>query len=275
MRAGSRRAVSDRGYVTLDAVIFDLDGTLVDSERDGHRVAFNRAFEDFGLPDRWDPAYYGELLHTTGGLRRIDQHLAGRGMPQAEREQLVPQLHARKTEVFQQMISQGAMQARPGVHRFLDDLARDGLRLAVATTGTKAGVLPLVGGLFGADRFEVIITRDEAPTLKPDPMAYVEALKALDLPADNAIAVEDSRNGVLAAIGASLRCVVVTNGYTNDHDLRGADLILDGFGDADEPARVVADPHGIRPAPALGAADLRRLAGGERAGAVQSSRTAD
>ena len=162
------------------------------------------------------------------------------------------------------------MQARPGVHRFLDDLQRDGLRLAVATTGTKAGVVPLVGGLFGGDRFEVIITRDEAPTLKPDPMAYIEALKALDLPAATAIAVEDSRNGVLAAIAASLRCVVVTNGYTSDHDLSGADLILDGFGDVDEPARVVADPHGIRPAHVLGPADLRRLAREERAGAAAS-----
>lgn len=253
--------------MALDAVIFDLDGTLVDSERDGHRVAFNRAFEDFGLPDRWEPAYYGELLHTTGGLRRIDQHLAARGMPQSEREALVPQLHARKTEVFRDMIAQGSMQARPGVHRFLDDLERDGLRLAVATTGTKAGVVPLVGGLFGADRFEVIITRDEAPTLKPDPMAYLMALEALKLPADNAIAVEDSRNGVLAAVHAGLRCVVVVNGYTNDHDLTGADLILDGFGDAKEPAHLIADPHRIAPGGSLSPADLRRLGNEERAGA--------
>lgn len=253
--------------MTLDAVIFDLDGTLVDSERDGHRVAFNRAFEDLGLPDRWEPAYYGELLHTTGGLRRIDQHLAARGMPAAEREQLVPQLHARKTEVFREMITQGVMQARPGVHRFLDDLARDGLRLAVATTGTKAGVVPLVTGLFGADCFEVLITRDEAPTLKPDPMAYLKALDALKLPADNAIAVEDSRNGVMAAVGAALRCVVVVNGYTSDHDLSGADLILDGFGDAEEPAHVVADPHHIAPSSVLGPAELRRLADEKRQGA--------
>jgi HAD superfamily hydrolase (TIGR01509 family) len=254
--------------MTLEAVIFDLDGTLVDSERDGHRIAFNRAFEDLGLPDRWEPAYYGELLHTTGGLRRIDQHLAAHGMPQNEREHIVPQLHARKTEVFREMVLGGLLLARPGVHRFLADLEKDGLRLAVATTGTKEGVLPLIGGQFGAGRFEVVITRDEAPTLKPDPSAYIKALEALALPPDAAIAVEDSRNGVLAAVGASLRCVVVVNGYSSDHDLGGADLILDGFGDADEPSHVLADPHDIRPAALLGHSDLRRLSEQERAGAA-------
>ena len=252
----------------LEAVIFDLDGTLVDSERDGHRVAFNRAFEDFGLPDRWEPDYYGELLHTTGGLRRIDQHLAARGMPQADRERLVPQLHARKTELFTTMIADGVMQPRPGVRRFLDDLSGDGLRLAVATTGTKAGVVPLITGLFGADRFEVVITRDEAPALKPDPSAYVEALKGLRLQPDAAIAVEDSRNGIVAAQAASLRCVVVVNAYTRDHDMSGTDLVVDGFGVAGEPASVIADPHGVAPEALLGAAALRRLADCERAAAA-------
>jgi HAD superfamily hydrolase (TIGR01509 family) len=244
----------------LEAVIFDLDGTLVDSERDGHRVAFNRAFEEHGLPDRWDVDYYGELLHTTGGLRRIDQHLAARGMPADERKQLVPRLHARKTELFRAMAQQGAMQPRPGVQRFLDELARDGLRLAVATTGTRSAVLPLLHRLFGEDRFEVVITRDEAPDLKPDPSAYVAALKALRLDSDAAIAIEDSRNGVEAALGASLRCVVVINGYTKDQDLSSADLVLDGFGEARNPATVVADPHGISPSGVLGPRDVRRLA---------------
>lgn len=254
--------------MSLEAVIFDLDGTLVDSERDGHRVAFNRAFEALGLPDRWEPAYYGELLHTTGGLRRIDQHLAARGMPATERERLVPQLHARKTELFREMVAGGVMQPRPGVQRFLRDLEADGLRLAVATTGTKEGVAPLVDGLFGTGRFEVVITRDEAPVLKPDPSAYVEALSGLALHPDSAIAVEDSRNGVLAAIGARLRCVVVVNGYTNDHDLGGADLIVDGFGEAGEPARVLADPHGVHPSEMLEADVLRRLTEHERAAAT-------
>lgn len=252
------------GDPVLDAVIFDLDGTLVDSERDGHRVAFNRAFEELGLPDRWDVDYYGELLHTTGGLRRIDQHLAARGMPENERSEIVPQLHARKTELFRAMAEEGLMQPRPGAQRFLDELTRDGLRLAVATTGTKDAVVPLLRGLFGDDRFEVVITRDEAPDLKPDPSAYVEALKALELHPDSAIAIEDSRNGVQAAVGASLRCVVVVNSYTKEQDLGGADLVLDGFGDATVRAAVIADPHGIRPSGVLGPHELRQLAAADR-----------
>lgn len=255
----------------LEAVIFDLDGTLVDSERDGHRVAFNRAFEELGLADRWDPAYYGELLHTTGGLRRIDQHLAARGMPEAERRDLVPRLHARKTEVFREMAASGVIQPRRGLRRFLDDLQADGLRLAVATTGTKDGVVPLLRGLFGDSLFEAVITRDEAPVLKPDPSAYVVALQALDLNPDSAIAIEDSRNGVLAAAGAALRCVVVVNGYTRDHDLGGADLIVDSFGDAEEQASVLSDPHDVRPSGQLDHVVLRRLAASARAGAAAAS----
>ncbi|MGH7687097.1 MAG: HAD-IA family hydrolase [Candidatus Dormibacteria bacterium] len=252
----------------LEAVIFDLDGTLVDSERDGHRVAFNRAFEDFGLADRWDPEYYGELLQTTGGLRRIDQHLAASGMPEAERHELVPRLHARKIEVFREMAASGLIQARPGLRRFLDDLAGDGLRLAVATTGTKDAVVPLIRGLFGDSLFEAVITRDEAPLLKPDPMAYVIAQNALGIAPDEGVAIEDSRNGVLAAASAGLRCIVVVNDYTRDHDLGGADLVVDSFGSADVPARVLADPHGVGPAAELDHSLLRRLAARERAAAV-------
>lgn len=249
----------------LEAVIFDVDGTLVDSERDGHRVAFNRAFEEFGLPDRWEPEYYGELLHTTGGLHRIDRHLATRGMPEPDRQRLVPELHRRKTEIFRELVAGGMLQPRPGVRRFLDELAQDGLRLAVATTGTRDGVVPLIHGLFGEECFAVVITRDEAPVLKPDPSAYVEALKRLALEPDSAIAVEDSRNGLLSATDASLRCVVLVNAYTQDHDLSGADLTMDGFGEAGAPARVLNDPHHVHPEGVLRPATLRRLAEHDRA----------
>ena len=249
----------------LEGVIFDVDGTLVDSERDGHRVAFNRAFEEFGLPDRWEPEHYGELLHTTGGLRRIDQHLAARRMPEAERQKLVPELHRRKTEIYNEMVAGGMLEPRPGARRCLEELRRDGLRLAVATTGTRAAIVPLIHVLFGDECFEVVITRDEAPLLKPDPSAYVEALKRLDMEPAAAIAVEDSRNGLISAIDASLRCVVLVNAYTQDQDLVGADLVMDGFGEPDAPARVLSDPHGVDPGGVLDPATLRRLAECDRA----------
>jgi HAD superfamily hydrolase (TIGR01509 family) len=244
----------------LRAIVFDVDGTLVDSERDGHRVAFNRAFEEADLPDRWDVKLYGELLEITGGERRITAYLERQGMPQAERAQTASRLHARKTEIFTEMAREGAIEPRPGVRELLDELQEGGVRLAVATTGTGAWVHPLLGRLFGADRFEVIVTSDEAPDRKPDPSAYLLALEQLRLAAPAALAVEDSANGLRAAKAAALPCVVVTNDYTAGQDFADADLVLDGFGRSDAPAEVLSDPHAVDPPGRLDVESLRRLA---------------
>ena len=126
--------------MTLRAVIFDVDGTLVDSERHGHRVAFNRAFEAFDLPYRWDEDLYGELLHTTGGQRRIDGYLASQGVPEAERAELARALHRRKTEILEQMVDDGAIEVRPGAARLVEELVAEGVALAVGTTGSRRWV---------------------------------------------------------------------------------------------------------------------------------------
>ncbi|MGI8904434.1 MAG: HAD-IA family hydrolase [Solirubrobacteraceae bacterium] len=244
----------------LQAIAFDVDGTLVDSERDGHRVAFNRAFEEAGLPDRWGVELYGELLDVTGGERRITTYLEQRGMARGEREQLAPGLHARKTEIFTEMAKQGEIEPRPGAGELLDELHRAGVRLAIATTGSAGWVHPLLQRLFGIERFETIVTGDEAPERKPDPSVYRLALERLDLPASAAVAVEDSLNGLRAARSAGLACVVVVNDYTREQDFEGADLVLDGYGSADASAWVLSDPHGLEPSGRLGVDALRRLA---------------
>lgn len=244
----------------LQAVVLDVDGTLVDSERDGHRLAFNQAFEEAGLPDRWDVELYGELLDVTGGKRRIDAYLERQGMAEEEREEIASRLHARKTEIFTAMAREGAIEPRPGVRELLDELEEAGVRLAVATTGSSAWVRPLLDRQFGLERFEAVVTSEEAPDRKPDPSAHRMALEALGLAPGAAPAVEDSLNGLRAAKSAGLACVVVVNDYTREQDFSDADLVLDGFGAPNSAAAVLADPHDLQPPERLDVETLRRLA---------------
>jgi HAD superfamily hydrolase (TIGR01509 family) len=228
----------------LRAVIFDVDGTLVDSERHGHRVAFNRAFEAFDLPYAWDEDLYGELLHTTGGRRRIEGYLLDQGMDEEEAAQLAPALHERKTELFEELVDGGMMELRPGAQRLVTELAGAGAARAVGTTGSRRWVERLLRQTLGDVEWDVIVAGDDVTNRKPDPEVFTTAVKELGQDPNGIVVVEDSAEGLQAARAAGLRCVVVVNGYTADHDLAGADLILDGFGEPGSPARVLADPHG-------------------------------
>lgn len=213
----------------LQAVVFDVDGTLVDSERDGHRVAFNASFEDMGLPYRWDEEEYGRLLRVTGGQRRIDSYLAGQGVPLDERNRLAPALHARKTDRLIEMIEAGALSCRPGVELLLEELVGAGVRLAVATTGSRSWVSRLLGRLLPMVPFEAVVTGDDVTTRKPDPAAYQVALERLGVSSRSVVAIEDSTEGLQSALGAGLACVVVVNGYTAEQDLSAASLRVDSF----------------------------------------------
>ena len=212
------------------AVVLDVDGTLVDSERDGHRVAFNRAFGEAGLSDHWDVDTYGRLLRVTGGRRRLDLWFRSRGHAPTAAAALAAVVHARKTELMRDLAVQHRVPARAGVRELLDHLAASGLALHVATTGTRAWVEPLLEDLFGPV-FGHVVTGDDVATLKPHPAAYEEVLRRAGLSADQAVAVEDSRNGLVAATAAGLRCVVVRNSYTAAQDFSGADLVVDEFTD--------------------------------------------
>ncbi|HEU4511733.1 MAG TPA: HAD-IA family hydrolase [Nocardioidaceae bacterium] len=218
------------GRRPLRAVVFDVDGTLVDSERDGHRVAFNRAFEEAGLSYHWDVATYGELLRTTGGQRRLEAFLLDRGHDGDEAGDLALKLHEIKTAVFRDMVEAGLVPLRPGVARLVADLRGEGVQVLVATTGSRAWVEPLLDRHFPADTFALTVTGTEVTALKPDPAAYVEVVREAGLALSEVVAVEDSGNGLLAAKAAGLTCLVVTNDYTSAQDFTGADLVVDGFG---------------------------------------------
>ena len=214
----------------LEAVIFDVDGTLVDSERDGHRVAFNAAFEEAELPDRWDVATYGRLLEITGGVKRMAHWFESTGRSPAEALRLAERLHERKTRIMRRLVEDGQVRARPGAHRLIAELEAGGVAVHVATTGTRAWVEPLLENAFGSS-FRTVVTGTEVADLKPSPAAYLEVLRRTGCAPESAVAVEDSGNGVAAAVGARLRCVAAHNPYTRGDDLSGATLVAAGLDD--------------------------------------------
>jgi HAD superfamily hydrolase (TIGR01509 family) len=250
--------------VDLVAAVFDVDGTLVDSERDGHRVAFNLAFVEFGLPYEWGVEEYGDLLRTTGGQRRIDRYLVAHGVDSATRARLVPALHARKSLILTGLVDEGRVGVRPGVRRLLAELTDLGCPIAVATTGSRSWVSPMLARLLPEVEFDAIVCGDDVSARKPDPDAFRVALHRLGVAADGVVAVEDSWEGLTAAVGAGLACAVVVNGYTADHDMAAAGLVLDGFGEPGAPAAVLADRADTWCAGVLDAESLGRLAGAPR-----------
>jgi len=241
---------------TLEAVLFDVDGTLVDSERHGHRVAFNDAFAAAGLPYRWDEEAYGHWLSFHGGVRRIDAFLDEVGLPEDERRELAPRLHKEKTRLLRQMIDAGRLPPRPGMVELVGHLAGRGVRLGVATVGSAGWVDHLLARLFPDAPFEVVITGADVDEKKPHPGCYLQAMEGLGVPAAAAVAIEDSATGLAAARRAGLACVVVVNDYTADEDMTGASLVVDGV---DAGARILHDPSGLAPALPLEREALERL----------------
>jgi len=211
----------------LKALLFDVDGTLADTERDGHRLAFNRAFADAGLDWDWSVELYGQLLTVTGGKERIRYYLDS-WRPDfkypAKFEEFIAGLH------------------KAGVRRLLGEAREAGLRLAIATTTTPENVTALLKSNLGEDGerwFELIAAGDIVPAKKPAPDIYRYVLEHMGLSAKECIAFEDSENGVQASCGAQLLTVITTNDYTTTHDFNGAALVLDQLGEPDNPFKVL------------------------------------
>jgi HAD superfamily hydrolase (TIGR01509 family) len=218
----------------MKALIFDCDGVLVDTERDGHRVAFNRAFAAAGIDAEWDVDLYGELLKIAGGKERMTHYFNEAGWPEGQTAAtLIPDLHKKKTAIFTELIAKGSLPLRPGIPRIVDEAHAAGVRLGVCTTSDpKAidGVLDLLGAKRKA-WFEIVLAGDVVKKKKPDPEIYNLAKQRLGLDARDCVVIEDSRNGMLAALGAGMRCLITTSAYTIDEDFTGASKVVPELGD--------------------------------------------
>lgn len=217
----------------LEALIFDVDGTLADTEM-AHLAAFNHAFADMGLHWHWDVPLYKRLLSVSGGKERIRAYwqtrsagmldISGAGM-----RETIDRLHEIKTAAYEQAVQDGAVQMRPGVLALLSAASQAGLRLAMATTTSPVNIAALLRQALGSDwrrQFEVIEDASTAPRKKPDPMVYQQTLARLGLAARQCLAFEDSENGLRAAVATRLATVITPNDFTADHDFAGALRVL-------------------------------------------------
>ena len=219
----------------IKAFFFDQDGVIIDTERDGHRVAFNRTFKEFGFDVEWDVETYHHLLKVGGGKERMLHYLHetgfGKPIPAEEEESLIKALHKRKTDLFVELIEGGALPLRPGVRRFMDEVNRLGLVLGICTTSNERAALAVSGTVLAGVRFDFVLAGDIVAKKKPDPEIYHLALRRSGLKPNECVVIEDSHNGVVAAKSAGMAVVATVNPYTEGEDLSMADIVVSCLGD--------------------------------------------
>mmetsp|Transcript_4063 Transcript_4063/g.7062 ORF Transcript_4063/g.7062 Transcript_4063/m.7062 type:complete len:499 (+) Transcript_4063:15-1511(+) len=223
---------------SLEAILFDCDGVLADTERDGHRISFNIAFGENGIDESWDELRYGKLLEVGGGKERMTAHWNEVGwpneIPEEGRSDKIMSLHLQKTDIFMKLIDEGKIPLRPGVLRIVDEAIAAGVRLAVCSTSNEKAVSNLVSTLMGAERASKfqIYAGDMVKKKKPAPDVYLMAVDQMGLDKERCVIIEDSHIGVGAAVAAGISCLVTKSSYTWDEDFTGAKMIVEELGDS-------------------------------------------
>lgn len=251
--------------------MFDCDGVLADTERDGHLVAFNRMWREQGVNWQWSLAQYAEKVKIGGGKERMfslgrdDDFRAVYDVPDSDEAwwDIVAGWHKHKSEIYKELIASGALPGRPGVKRISEEALAAGWQLVVCSTSSLSSVKAVVDHVMGeelAGKFAGIFAGDMAKAKKPDPAIYLLALDKLNLSPADCVVVEDSRNGLLAATAAGLSTIVTVNELTKDEDFHEAAIVVSSLGDpGGEPTIVLANRSLARPGEVVTVADLERI----------------
>ncbi|CAL8972814.1 Protein CbbY [Tessaracoccus sp. O5.2] len=227
----------------MTALIFDCDGVLADTERDGHLPAFNQTFREFGLPITWSQERYGELLEIGGGKERMASEITpefaaehGRAGEEA-RAELIGQLHKRKSALFQERARAGELPARPGIHRIITEALAEGWTVAVASTSAEPSVRAVLEHAVGAEAAAKchVFAGDIVAHKKPAPDIYLKVLNDLALDPADCLVVEDSGIGCASALAAGLTTLVTISTYTHSDDFTGAVRVVEHLGDPGNP----------------------------------------
>jgi HAD superfamily hydrolase (TIGR01509 family) len=219
----------------MRALLWDVDGTIAETERDGHRVAFNLAFAEWNLPWRWDEARYGELLQVAGGRERLLHDMASRAdAPERpeDRAVLARGIHARKNAIYAELVSGGRVPLRGGVRELMEECRAERLTMGIATTTSRANVDALLSGHLGprwTEWFDAIVCGEDVERKKPDPAVFHVALQQLGIGSSEAVAIEDSPAGVAAARAAGVPVLVTRSSYFADAVIDGACAVGPGL----------------------------------------------
>lgn len=221
----------------IRALIFDQDGVIIDTERDGHRMAFNQTFKEFGYDFQWGVEKYHELLQVAGGKERMRHYLHTEGfgveVGPDEEDELIKRMHKRKTAIFIELIESGKLPLRPGVKRLMQEVMDAGLTLGVCTTSNERAARAVAYNILKDIKFDFVLAGDVVSKKKPDPEIYNLALQKTGLKPKECVVIEDSRNGLVAAKAAGMHVVATTNVYTERENLSEADIVVTCLGDPD------------------------------------------